>query len=91
MARKKDNGVESAAEVEDRVSISTISLDVEENSTRGRNKVHPLGDNKNVEMVEDQLDTPAIFKKSVEEGRIVNFMGFESQIYNLPIVRVYSY
>ena len=80
MARKKNNGVESAAEVEDRVSISTISLDVEENSRRGRNKVHPLGDNKNVETVEDQLGTPAIFKKSVEEGRIINNMGFESQI-----------
>ena len=53
MECKKDNGVdpkksvltrvESSAESEYQVSISTISIEVEEKSRRGKNKVHPLG------------------------------------------------
>lgn len=86
MKRKKDNRVdpikgaptraESAAESEDQVSISTISLEVEENSRRRKNKVEPLNNIKSVDAVEDQLGTPSIFNEPVEEGRInLNDLG----------------
>ena len=92
MECKKDNGVDpkkgvltrvkSSVELEDQVSISTISIEVEEKSRRGKNKVYPIGNikTKSVDTVEDPIGTPSIFDESVEEGRIINVMDFESQI-----------
>ena len=67
---------DSTFDIEDQISISTISKEIEEysndfvvssNSRKDKNKVHPKI--KRVDGVEKRLGTSAIFNQSIEGGK----------------------
>ena len=80
--------VDSIFEIEDQISISSISAEIEENCNKvnvvssnnrsGKNKIQPIDVIKSIDGLEEQLGTSAIFNQSVEEGKIALEIKSES-------------